>query len=528
MKRKRMTFLICCVSAVVAVLMGVMVGISHHTRASAAIETVTAVPLYRLVHQKLGFHYYTADAHEREVAIKYHQYRDENIAAYVLPKRAHGTVALYRLSAPALACKGTWDTAKFYYTTDEAWRDKSVAAGWHLDGVVGYVAPPDRGLPGTIPFHVMYHDTSECKKVSSIQVANLPDRPRATRNPGDDNHFYTTSEAEKDQAIYQGGYKSRGVAAYVWPTPVAVAMSAPAAPLPDLTVRQVEAEEFSVKAVVVNEGQANTGGAQLYAHLVLYDKAGKNIFSNGKFVGGMSPGQARPVKFETEGHSLVGLQYEIKVDLSNLIKESNESNNVTQRAAFHRTIKINPDPNAASRVPAPSIAITGVETTATQAQPKRTSYRLTVSNWASYDAAWFQSLKNKLPPAPCGSGATDARMLMRYSLIRNGAPVNVGCKPLNSPQDLKVGEIHSAQPLADTDRLVVTLEDRADGAKYPSAAFAVGWFGLGDVLTTVGCKYFLGRAGSYLCTTDKGMAACENLKLKGKPIQCTRAGTKAN
>ena len=26
------------------------------------------------------------------------------------------------------------------------------------------------------------------------------------------------------------------------------------------------------------------------------------------------------------------------------------------------------------------------------------------------------------------------------------------------------------------------------------------------------------RAGSYLCTTDKGMSVCENLRQKGKPI----------
>src|SRR5687767_3764681 len=122
--------------------------------------------------------------------------------------------------------------------------------------------------------------------------------------------------------------------AYVWTAPAEVAMHAAAAPLPDLTVRQVEAEELAVKAVVFNEGEANTGGAQLYAHLFVYDKAGKTLTSDAKWVGGMSPGQAKPVKFETGGRSLVGLQYQIKVDIANQVKESNESNNVTETVAF--------------------------------------------------------------------------------------------------------------------------------------------------------------------------------------------------
>ena len=33
-----------------------------------------------------------------------------------------------------------------------------------------------------------------------------------------------------------------------------------------------------------------------------------------------------------------------------------------------------------------------------------------------------------------------------------------------------------------------------------------------------------GRAGSFLCTTDAGFQSCEQLRQKGKPIQCTRAG----
>jgi hypothetical protein len=269
---------------------------------------------------------------------------------------------------------------------------------------------------------------------------------------------------------------------------------------------------------------APTGGADVYAHLLLYDGSGKPIFSDGKFVGGMPPGQTRPVTFDTGKRSLVGLRYQIKVDLSNLVRESNESNNLTDATEFHRKIKINSDPDAATRVPAPAFAITGVTSTPTQAQPKHTSYQLTVSNSDAYDVSWFVSLKNKLPPNPCGTGMTDARMLVRFSVLRNGRLINAGCKPLNASQDMRIMTVESAAPLADSDGLVISLVDRLHGTRYDSTPFTVGWFGLAKTLVPAGCKYFLGRAGSYLCTTDQGMAACEALRNQGKPIECRRAG----
>jgi hypothetical protein len=45
-----------------------------------------------------------------------------------------------------------------------------------------------------------------------------------------------------------------------------------------------------------------------------------------------------------------------------------------------------------------------------------------------------------------------------------------------------------------------------------------------EALERRGCKYFLGRAGDWLCPTDAGYDACLAYKKDGRARECRRAG----
>jgi hypothetical protein len=68
--------------------------------------------------------------------------------------------------------------------------------------------------------------------------------------------------------------------------------------------------------------------------------------------------------------------------------------------------------------------------------------------------------------------------------------------------------------------LQVIIHDRLTGIDHKSNVYPVGAFGIAKVLSSVGCFAWLGRADDIACRTPVGMAACENLKAKGKPITC--------
>ena len=65
------------------------------------------------------------------------------------------------------------------------------AAGSTLEGVMGYLAPS--AVCGAVPLYRTSHPTSS--------------------------HFYTTSLAEKNNAVSALGYKDEGITGYVWSTP---------------------------------------------------------------------------------------------------------------------------------------------------------------------------------------------------------------------------------------------------------------------------------------------------------------------
>lgn len=478
---------------------------------AAPAETVTTVPLYRLYKEKYGFHFYTTSVADKDEAIQQNGYRDDGIAGYVLPKKAHGSVPLYHLSSVAMGLNRKFEripvSDKHFYSTDKKEIDSAVAAGWKLETVVGYVAPPSNPMYGTTQFYRLYNPLGQYEE------------HHAYFDPGDDDNFYTTDFKEKERAIAKQGYQAIGVTAYIWTAPAAVALNAPASMMPDLVVEKSSVEGTIVTAVIRNQGKHNISSQPgIDVMFLILERNGKQVFSTVKTLKGMSPGQAQEVSFDTLNHNQVARDYQIKVDHLNKVSESNEGNNSTNPTPLIR-IKIKNDPSNAAKLRPPSIAITDVRDVPPKFGQPHKAYRITVSNWEQYPAEQFQSTKGMLASNQCG----DTRMQARITIYQGGRFFKGDCKPLNSPQDLRTLDTVSTV-LGDADEISVTLVDRLTKESLPSPRFSVGWFGVGDLLTTVGCKYFLGRASSYLCSSDKGFAACENLRKGGKPIECRRSG----
>lgn len=312
-------------------------------------------------------------------------------------------------------------------------------------------------------------------------------------------------------------WEEHGHMGYVWPLGYAE--------LPDLKIVKTTVRDSGIEAVFRNEGKTQISSQPgVSAVLEVYDRDGKKLvfFSGAKQFGGMSGGQQRPYLFDTGPLDLKRKYYRVQVDAANLVSESNENNNDTGKIEIPGPkvdlSKIKPWPPG--YVPPPTIAIKDIR----NAPNGRASYSIAVTNRESFKPDTFQSLENVLPPNPCGGGDTNARMIARVVVISGAQSTPVGCKPLNSQADLALISVTTSNKLKDTDKLKITIEDRASGDKFQSGEFAVGWFGVDKVLVPAGCKYFLGRANHYLCTTDQGMKTCEGLRTQGKPIQCTRSG----
>ena len=311
---------------------------------------------------------------------------------------------------------------------------------------------------------------------------------------------------------------AQGLMGYVWPLG---AGAGPATNLPDLSILKTTVRENGIEAWIKNGGTTSISSKPgVTAVLYVYDQTGKNVvhFSGGKQLGGMSGGQQRPFLFETGNLDLKRKKYRVVVDAATLVAESNENNNDT---GFLDTptpkMKIPQLPEGYVRPP--TIMIKSINPAANG----RMRYSLNVTNVENFHPKAFQSLKDVLPSSQCGNVATDTRMIARIIVIRD-VPIPGGCKPLYAAQDLGTVELTVPTKLKDTDRIKISIEDRASGQKFDSEPFAVGWFGIANVLGPSGCKGFGGSASNYFCSTDPGFKTCENLRLQGKPIQCRRTG----
>jgi len=142
-----------------------------------------------------GEHFYTISPQERDNAIAKYGYEDEGTACYVFDSQQSGTVALYRLFSP--------NSGDHFYTTSAAERDNAIASfGYQSEGTACYVF--DSQQSGTVAFYRLV-------KMQPVRIALY-----RLLNPNSGDHFYTTSAAERDNAVSSFGYRSEGTACYVY------------------------------------------------------------------------------------------------------------------------------------------------------------------------------------------------------------------------------------------------------------------------------------------------------------------------
>ena len=150
-------------------------------------------PVYRFYSPKTKGHFFTMNEGEKDdlIATASHIWNFEGTAYYAYRTQVSGTVPLYRFYSPG--AKG------HFYTRNEGEKDGLIADHadiWNYEGIAYYVAPSHSS--GTTPVYRFWA-------------------------PGAKHHFYTRSEAEKDNLIATAAHiwNYEGVAFYAWPTATA-------------------------------------------------------------------------------------------------------------------------------------------------------------------------------------------------------------------------------------------------------------------------------------------------------------------
>src|SRR5215471_2822922 len=174
-----------------------------------------------------GEHFYTTDAAERDRAIRNTTFEPEGIACYVLHSSPSGLSPLYR------AYNGG-----HFYTTDFSERNTAIGNGYSPEGVTAYVhTSPGAGLVPVHRFvnhagrHFYTTNAAEAAKVQhhGYRAEGTPFNVYSAHQPGttplyrlylakNDDHFYTTSAAERDHAIHKLGFTNEGNIGYVHPS----------------------------------------------------------------------------------------------------------------------------------------------------------------------------------------------------------------------------------------------------------------------------------------------------------------------
>ena len=142
-----------------------------------------SVPLYRFWNSETGDHFYTTDENEknRVLTTKEWMYTYEGIAAYVYQTQQTNTLPLYRLWSSK--------TGDHFYTTDENEKNTALTTKewmYTYEGIAGYIYPAQQ--TNTLPLYRLW-------------------------NSENNDHFYTTSETEKNRAL-EGQYIYEGIAGY--------------------------------------------------------------------------------------------------------------------------------------------------------------------------------------------------------------------------------------------------------------------------------------------------------------------------
>lgn len=162
----------------------------------ATVAKPGTTPMFRLYHRKSGDHFYTTSRPERDQCLA-GGWNNEGELGYVCTTKQLWTTELYRLYHPRLG--------SHFYTTNRAERDRCVqAAGWRDEGIAGYI--------WTFPGYD--YEGLQCY----IGESQLPGTVKLLRafHPHTGDHFYTTAQAEMDDATQKWGYIAEGHAGYVW------------------------------------------------------------------------------------------------------------------------------------------------------------------------------------------------------------------------------------------------------------------------------------------------------------------------
>jgi hypothetical protein len=184
-------------------------------------------PLYRLFNWGNGDHFYTTSAAERDGAIQNAGYADEGVACYVYANPASNTTPLFRLFNPA--------NGDHFYTTSGLERDNAVQNGGYInEGIACHVFNVQQGPPTVALFRLLKRFGARVRlHLKTVQdhidegvachvFANpAPDTTPLYRlySARVNDHFYTTSAAERDGAIQNVGYVDEGVACHVFANP---------------------------------------------------------------------------------------------------------------------------------------------------------------------------------------------------------------------------------------------------------------------------------------------------------------------
>jgi Repeat of unknown function (DUF5648) len=148
----------------------------------AAPPANAQVPFFRGVIASSSVHYYSTQIGNFDIESGIKTFSAEGIACYVFDTQVPGSVEFYSLG------KGGADD--FLYTTSLAETQSAAKAGYALyvdQGVKMYVYPNQ--VAGSVPLYRMVKTS----------------------------HFYTTNEAERQNAITALGYKDEGISCYVMP-----------------------------------------------------------------------------------------------------------------------------------------------------------------------------------------------------------------------------------------------------------------------------------------------------------------------
>ncbi len=149
--------------------------------------------LYRLYNPASGDHFYTASESERDWAIEVAGYGGEGDVGFVADAPSDSgsvdTMPLYRLYNP--------ESGDHFYTTAADERDWAASnLGYNDEGIAGHVF----GSQLTFDYVKMSATTTPLYRL--YKASNC-------------DHFYTTSEAERDEAVANAGYGDEGIGCFV-------------------------------------------------------------------------------------------------------------------------------------------------------------------------------------------------------------------------------------------------------------------------------------------------------------------------